>query len=91
MQIRQRHSPTAVASRIAGQRAFAQDENADFAKKLANPIADLFSVPFQFNWESGDACYYHKCQNTTLTGTAAERATQALHGNGYSSPAALWI
>jgi hypothetical protein len=23
----------------------------NFAKKLANPISDLVSVPFQFNWE----------------------------------------
>jgi hypothetical protein len=23
----------------------------DLAKKLANPISDLVSVPFQFNWE----------------------------------------
>ena len=25
----------------------------DLAKKLANPISDLVSVPFQFNWEQG--------------------------------------
>ncbi len=26
---------------------------ADLQKKLANPISDLLSVPFQFNWEQG--------------------------------------
>jgi hypothetical protein len=26
-------------------------ESAELAKKLANPISDLVSVPFQFNWE----------------------------------------
>jgi hypothetical protein len=29
----------------------AQAESADLAKKLSNPISDLVSVPFQFNWE----------------------------------------
>jgi hypothetical protein len=28
-------------------------EQAEFAKKLSNPISDLVSVPFQFNWEQG--------------------------------------
>ena len=31
--------------------AQAQGDAADLAKKLANPISDLVSVPFQFNWE----------------------------------------
>lgn len=26
---------------------------ADLAKKLANPISDLVSIPFQFNWQAG--------------------------------------
>ncbi len=30
-----------------------QSQQADLAKKLANPISDLVSVPFQFNWEQG--------------------------------------
>jgi hypothetical protein len=29
----------------------APDQQADLARKLANPISDLVSVPFQFNWE----------------------------------------
>src|SRR4029453_4190763 len=30
------------------------DEAHDLAKKLNNPISDLGSVPFQFNWEFGE-------------------------------------
>jgi len=29
----------------------AQGDDAELAKKLSNPISDLVSVPFQFNWE----------------------------------------
>ena len=31
----------------------AQAGDAELAKKLSNPISDLVSVPFQFNWEQG--------------------------------------
>jgi hypothetical protein len=31
----------------------AHAENQELAKKLSNPISDLVSVPFQFNWEQG--------------------------------------
>jgi hypothetical protein len=33
--------------------AFAEDDQADLAKKLNNPVADLISVPFQNNWDFG--------------------------------------
>jgi hypothetical protein len=35
----------------AQQAAAPAGESAELAKKLANPISDLVSVPFQFNWE----------------------------------------
>lgn len=44
--------PPAVAAQQAGSaQAASSDQQADLAKKLANPISDLVSVPFQFNWE----------------------------------------
>src|SRR5512135_834408 len=33
--------------------AAAHNEGAELAKRLSNPIADLVSVPFQFNWAQG--------------------------------------
>ena len=29
------------------------DESQNLAKKLSNPVSDIVSVPFQFNWENG--------------------------------------
>ena len=43
-------SSAAFAQSSAAQPAAAAD-HADLAKKLSNPISDLVSVPFQFNWE----------------------------------------
>jgi len=37
----------------AAAAAAAETEGAELAKKLSNPLSDLFSVPFQFNWENG--------------------------------------
>lgn len=33
--------------------AFAQDDSADLAQKLSNPVAAMISVPFQFNYDEG--------------------------------------
>src|SRR5262245_4440527 len=41
-----------IASSSQAQNAPAAD-TAQLAKDLSNPIADLVSVPFQFNWEQG--------------------------------------
>ena len=55
-----------VALPVAGQTAAGQASSpgaatagaappsaAELAKKLANPISDLVSIPFQFNWDEG--------------------------------------
>ena len=47
-------SDPAAASAAAPPPAAAEGtDNAELAKKLSNPIADLVSLPFQFNWENG--------------------------------------
>lgn len=38
---------------LGGAATMATAEEADFAKKLANPVAALISVPFQYNYDSG--------------------------------------
>jgi hypothetical protein len=40
-----------LATLARAQQKPAEDESAALAKKLSNPISDLVSVPFQFNWE----------------------------------------
>ena len=47
-------SDPAAASAAAPPPAAAEEtDSAELAKKLSNPIADLVSLPFQFNWENG--------------------------------------
>lgn len=45
--------PLAVVAALGGPSTSQAQEAADLARKLSNPIADLVSVPFQFNWEQG--------------------------------------
>ena len=46
-------SGTGVAAQEASQAVgAAQASQAELAKKLSNPVSDLVSVPFQFNWEN---------------------------------------
>ena len=43
----------AVGILIAGVTStFAADDDAELAKKLSNPVADLASIPFQFNYNA---------------------------------------
>ncbi len=44
---------TAPAAWAQGGANNGSDESADLAKKLSNPVSDLVSVPFQFNWAQG--------------------------------------
>jgi hypothetical protein len=46
---------SAPANAAAAAQANAADstDSTELAKKLSNPIADLVSMPFQFNWENG--------------------------------------
>ena len=44
---------TVIVLLLAPALASAQDGAEDIAKQLSNPVADLVSVPFQFNWEEG--------------------------------------
>jgi len=47
-------SSTATTSAGAAQGSSGEEESdAELAKKLNNPVSDLVSVPFQFNWENG--------------------------------------
>ena len=43
-------APTIASAQQPAAAAPAADDTAELAKKLSNPISDLVSVPFQFNW-----------------------------------------
>lgn len=45
--------PVAAAAQDQAKPAPTAEDATELAKKLSNPIADLVSVPFQMNWESG--------------------------------------
>ena len=45
--------PVARAQETPAAQAAAKASDTELAKKLSNPIADLVSVPFQFNWAQG--------------------------------------
>jgi hypothetical protein len=38
---------------LVSSTALAEESNQELAKKLTNPVADLISVPFQFNYDQG--------------------------------------
>lgn len=42
-----------MAVAMASSAAMGQDESAELAKKLSNPIASLISVPMKVNWDTG--------------------------------------
>jgi hypothetical protein len=44
---------TALAMAVPARAQAQAPSAADLAKKLANPIFDLVSIPFQFNWQAG--------------------------------------
>lgn len=43
----------ALAIALCAEAAHAEDDSAELAKKLSNPIADLISIPFQGNYNAG--------------------------------------
>lgn len=43
----------AVAPALATAQDATSDKSVDLAEKLSNPVADLISVPFQYNWNDG--------------------------------------
>jgi len=46
-----RYLPISVAIHVLAGIAHAEDDAVELAKKRSNPVANLISVPFQFNWD----------------------------------------
>ena len=44
---------SSMAPALAQDAEPAPHSDEDLAKKLTNPVADLASIPFQFNWQNG--------------------------------------
>src|SRR5262249_45001551 len=45
--------PPRAAGAASAPASAAGEHAQDLAKKLANPVSDMVSIPFQFNWENG--------------------------------------
>src|SRR5689334_12870883 len=46
-------TPTLASAEASASGGDAEDEQAELAKKLNNPVANLISVPIQNNWDFG--------------------------------------
>src|SRR5262245_64557296 len=54
-------------------------DDQELAKKLSNPVSDLVSVPFQFNWEFGNGPGEDTWEVTNLQPVVPFRITEHTH------------